>query len=304
MGYRKIPNLYKDQRILQFKEGYALEKIHGTSAHISWSINTQSMILFSGGMEYLTFQKCFNQDHLNEAFRRFYPNTNVVIYGEAYGGRMHGNSWRYGKLAQFVGFEVQLDKHIQSVPQASMICHDLDIDFVPYTQIQFTIENIDSERDRPSTQAEKIAKYDNTVTLPQPREGVVLRPLVESFDERGCLIIAKHKRIEERETKTPRDITDLDKLQILKEAGAIAEEWVTKERLIHVLDAFPNTQINQTSDVVKAMISDIETEAKGEIVESRSARKAIGKLTAKLFKEYLKVSNDEYLAMINATTTH
>ena len=30
MGYMHIDNLYKDQRILQFKECYALEKIHGT----------------------------------------------------------------------------------------------------------------------------------------------------------------------------------------------------------------------------------------------------------------------------------
>ena len=37
MGYRHIDNLYKDQRILLFRECFALEKIHGTSAHVSWT---------------------------------------------------------------------------------------------------------------------------------------------------------------------------------------------------------------------------------------------------------------------------
>jgi hypothetical protein len=34
MGYAHINNLYKDQEILIFKHVWALEKIHGTSAHI------------------------------------------------------------------------------------------------------------------------------------------------------------------------------------------------------------------------------------------------------------------------------
>ena len=37
MGYRHIENLYKSQTILQFRECWALEKIHGTSAHVRWS---------------------------------------------------------------------------------------------------------------------------------------------------------------------------------------------------------------------------------------------------------------------------
>ena len=38
MGYLHVPNLYRPeaQAILEFKRLYALEKIHGTSAHIQW----------------------------------------------------------------------------------------------------------------------------------------------------------------------------------------------------------------------------------------------------------------------------
>ena len=34
MAYMHIDNLYKNQEVLLFKECYAMEKIHGTSAHI------------------------------------------------------------------------------------------------------------------------------------------------------------------------------------------------------------------------------------------------------------------------------
>ena len=37
MGYMHIDNLYKNVTIMLFKEAYVLEKIHGTSAHITWS---------------------------------------------------------------------------------------------------------------------------------------------------------------------------------------------------------------------------------------------------------------------------
>lgn len=35
MAYMHIENLYANQTILESKECYAMEKIHGTSAHIS-----------------------------------------------------------------------------------------------------------------------------------------------------------------------------------------------------------------------------------------------------------------------------
>lgn len=36
MSYMHIDNLYKSQTLLMFRECYALEKIHGTSAHVMW----------------------------------------------------------------------------------------------------------------------------------------------------------------------------------------------------------------------------------------------------------------------------
>ena len=53
MAYMHIDNLYKAQEILAFKECYALEKIHGTSAHIYWSGET--LRLFAGGVSHEGF---------------------------------------------------------------------------------------------------------------------------------------------------------------------------------------------------------------------------------------------------------
>lgn len=52
MGYLHIENLYKNKTILLFRECYALEKIHGSSAHVSFRVNddgTDAVNLFAGG---------------------------------------------------------------------------------------------------------------------------------------------------------------------------------------------------------------------------------------------------------------
>ena len=63
MGYLHIHNLYKDQTILLFKEVYALEKIHGTSSHITFTRETATLApeippkltFFSGGESHQRF---------------------------------------------------------------------------------------------------------------------------------------------------------------------------------------------------------------------------------------------------------
>jgi len=87
---------------------------------------------------------------------------------------------------------------------------------------------------------------------------------------------------------------------MLEDAKAIANEWVTRERLGHVLDKLQveaancgdslelhHLGIEQTGEVIKKMIDDVLREAEGEILDSPDARKQIGRLTALMFKDYL-----------------
>lgn len=280
MGYQKIPNLYKEQEILLFRECYALEKIHGTSANISW--NFSSLRFFSGGENHDNFVALFNRDSLIEAFKS-QGQEKVTVFGEAYGGKQQRQAWRYGPELRFVAFEVKIGDKWLSVPTAEYFARMLNIPFVHYVRIATDLKKIDAERDAPSEQAKR-----NGVEGDKPREGVVLRPLIEVTRNNGRRIVAKHKRDEERETRTPRKV-DADKLEVLTKADEIAEEWVTPTRLEHVLDRIIGTKgVEQTRTVIDQMIEDILLEGAGEILPSREAKQAIGRKTAKMFKDYLR----------------
>ena len=284
MGYRHIDNLYKDQWILLFRECFALEKIHGTSAHVSWT-EAKGVRFSSGGEKHERFVKLFDEAALRTAFMGLGHPT-VIVYGEAYGGSQQGQKWRYGEALRFIAFEVAIGDAWLAVPNAHDVATKLGLDFVHYVKVPTDIVSLDSERDAPSEQARR-----NGIEGDQPREGVVLRPLVEMRDGRGDRVLAKHKRDEERETTTPRKVVDPGKLVVLTRANEIADEWVTPTRLAHVLDKLgPEVGIERMRDVIAAMTEDVLREGAGEIIDSREARGAIGKKTAEVFKARLQAA--------------
>lgn len=277
MGYLHIDNLYKNQAILQHKECYALEKVHGTSAHIHW--NGTTLRFFAGGCKHDAFVQLFDQERLAFLLQ---DQNDITIYGEAYGGKINKQAWRYGNSLRFVAFDVKLADRWTEVPTADTLCRSLGLDFVDWVRISTSLENIDAERDKPSTESVKAG-----ITEPCRREGVVLRPILEETDSRGNRLIVKHKRDEERETNSPRPVIDLDRLAVLTGASAIAEEWVTETRLEHVLDKLPQ-ETEDTSAVIKAMVEDIRREASTEIIFSTEVGKAIATKTAKLHRAKLR----------------
>lgn len=284
MGYMHVNNLYRDQRILLFKEVYALEKLHGTSAHVSWRAGALSF--FSGGEKHERFVKLFDQVALQSAFTAL-GLTNVTVYGEAYGGSQQKQAYRYGPTLRFAAFDVEVGDLWLAVPQAHELVKQLGLEFVHFVKVSTDLAALDAERDAPSEQARR-----NGVEGDKFREGVVLRPLIELRDHRGERVMAKHKRDEERETATPRAVISPEKQVILDQAQAIADEWVTLMRLEHVLDKLKGegveSGIEATGTIMRAMIEDVLREGAGEIVDSREARAAIGRKAAELFKLRLK----------------
>lgn len=287
MGYRHIDNLYKDPAFLTGrKEVDALEKIHGTSAHISWRAG--QLHFSSGGASGPAFEALFDKEALKGAFA-LNEMDHVTIFGEAYGGSQQKQAWRYGNTLKFVAFEVHTSAGWLSTRAAERFVRALGLEFVHYKRIPATLEAVDAERDAPSEQARR-----NGVQGDQRREGVVLRPVCEGEfdtekDEDGQPLRFKHKRDEERETASPRAVVDPAKQQVLDDAEAIAQEWVTPTRLEHVLDKIPQPhQMELTKTVIEAMIADVVREGRGEIVDSKEARAAIGKRAAKLFREHLQ----------------
>lgn len=275
MSYMHIPNLYKDQRILAFREVYALEKIHGTSAHISW--DGEQLSFYSGGVDHRRFVELFDVVDLRQ---RFIDNIEppCTIYGEAYGGKCQGMSETYGKELRFVVFEAKIGDSWLAVPQAENVAGKLGLEFVAYEMIATDHEAVNAARDCHSIQAVR-----NGIGTPKLREGIVLRPPFEVTLNNGERLIAKHKNDAFAETRTPRRL-DADPL-VLEEASRIAAEWVTPMRLDHVLQKLPEaTQIEHTGMVIKAMVEDVLREGEGEIIVNKSVRKAISAATAKMWK--------------------
>ncbi len=184
----------------------------------------------------------------------------------------------YGHELKFIVFDVKYGESWLPVPQAEKIAEFLGLEFVPYTKTSTDEPVLNALRDAPSIVAERRGRGTD-----KKKEGVVLRPFMELRGPYGERIIAKHKRDDFIETKTPRTLSQ-DEAKVLEDAEAIATEWVTEMRLTHVLDKFPDAGIEVTGKVIEAMIEDVVREAGTEIVDSHAARRAISKATAAMFK--------------------
>jgi hypothetical protein len=289
IGYLHIPNLYKNQDILKFKECYALEKIHGTSAHLAFKDG--QLRIFSGGEKHSRFEPLFNQEELLRIYKENFVGETVTLFGEAYGGKQQGMSDTYGKELKFIVFDVKIGDSWLCVPYAEKLAQQFGLEFIHYNKIFTDMNSINAERDFPSIQAVR-----NGLGNDKIREGVVLRPLIEVVTNNGKRVISKHKRAEFCETRTPREVNPED-LKKLTEAKAIVNEWVTLERLKHVLDKLTAEKIKTCDEytvsikdagaIIKAITDDIYREAEGEIEKNKNTQTQIGKHTALLFKKYL-----------------
>ncbi len=304
MGYAHIENLYKNQTILLFRRCWALEKVHGTSAHVTFRSvggprigggRDPELSYFSGGENHDRFVGLFNAPDLISRFAALHHHE-VTIYGEAYGGRCMGMRATYGDELRFIAFDVRIDSSPGlstgeawlSVPDAEQVVAALGLEFVPCVEVSTDLTELDRIRDAPSVVAQRRGCGDD-----KAREGVVLRPPIEVTLNGGHRVVAKHKREAFSERATPQKVVDPAKLAVLAEASAIAQEWVTPMRLAHVLDKLPRPlDISSTPRVIAAMIADVCREAAGEIVESRDTTTAIGRRTASMFREWLQTQLD------------
>jgi len=282
LAYLSIKNLYSDPTILMYRRCFSLEKLHGTSTNIRWKDGKLSF--FSGGCKHENFVAIFDQEALIKKIEEL-GLPDFIVFGEGYGGKQQAMSATYGKELKFAAFDVKIHDCWLDVPNMDQFATRLGLEVVDWVEIDATLEAINAERNKFSVQAIRNGCGDD-----KKREGVVLRPLVEVKKSNGSRVIAKHKNEEFRETKTKREV-DPEKIKILKEVKAISEEWVTRNRLDHVLDKVQGKLETgemlgpeHTKDVILSMIEDVEREGKGEIVESKSARKAIVSRTAQMFK--------------------
>lgn len=292
MGYAHIDNLYRPeaQAILMFKTVYAMEKIHGTSAHIRFQ-RGKGLTFFSGGTKMETFVNIFKPE-LVELFEKN-EFDDITVFGESYGGKEQGMSYLYGTTPKFVAFDVRITRvddsgYFLSVPLAEKIVNSLGLEFVFYKEVSTDLAILDAERDADSVQAIRNG-IDPNKCRNMLREGIVIRPLVE-FMLRGHRVCAKHKSDKFHcggERKNTPKVDDPAKLKLFTDAQEAAEEFVTEMRLNHVLGKLGNVTIADMPVITKAMVEDVEREASGEILANPETRRAISRKTAELFKKHL-----------------
>ena len=167
----------------------------------------------------------------------------------------------------------------------------LGLEFVHYVKVKTTLDALNAERDAISIQG---IRND----MPEmPREGIVIRPFEEMTLNNGKRLIAKHKSEKFSEVSSPRNVMDLIKLKLIKDGQEIADEWVTHERLKHVLDGLRvkgiSIEMSNTGVVVQDMIQDVLKESADEIEMSQQAKKSIGKNTAIMFKQFVTTITEE-----------
>jgi hypothetical protein len=202
-----------------------------------------------------------------------YPE--VVFYGEAHGGKLQGMSKHYGKDLKFIVFDVKKNGKWLNVPYAEELTLEMGLKFVPYEMGPLTEEWLDAQRDAPS----KISLTDDA-----PKEGIVIRAIYENNYEDGYRFIYKHKNAGFRETNSVRSISSDEDVKLWADAEEVALEYVTPMRLSHVLQKTEYKGVEDTGNVVRAMVNDVLVEEGHDIVWNKKVEKAIGKKTVELLR--------------------
>lgn len=294
MGYIHIESLYKCPQFFEnYKEIYALEKIHGTSTWIIFQKN-RNLLFHSGGENGDNFKALFDIKNLEEKFLSIssqYKWPYIKIHGEAYGGKQQGMSKTYGSKLKFIGFEVFVidesnKEKFLDVPDAEQVFKDLSLEFVSYVKGPNTFQWIEEQAAKESIQAIR-----NGIGEGKSCEGIVVKPLTDSYFKDGKRAICKHKNADFWEIKSRRPLGE--QIKILENTLQIVEEWLTINRFEHVIDRVLQTkeqkslQIKDIKIFLELIIEDIKRESENEIVWSDNVNKAIRKKAGEMFRNHI-----------------
>ena len=315
MGYMHIENLYKHPDFIDpLKHVYMMEKIHGTSAHIEYACKnslkeykknniecktiscSDNYVLkfYPGGEKLELFCNLFDKSHLNRVLYEICSENkylSIKIHGEAYGGKQQKMAATYGPDLKFIVFDIKInDKYYLNVPEAFEMAKILNLEFVHYIKGPCDINILDQQMKENSIQAIR-----NGMGPGKHREGIVVRPLDETYDSLDRRMIFKHKNQEFCEVKSTRPLGE--KLVVLKDSFKIIDEWLTEERFRHVADRLirdrenKNIVIQDIAKFIELMVEDINRESQGEVEWSQELEREIRKRTGIMFRQIYQSSN-------------
>lgn len=300
MGYMHIDSLYKCPKFFElFAEVYAMEKIHGTSAWVYYDATTSTIKFHPGGEIYDHFKALFDEEFVKKQLDHICATNKwnlVRIHGEAYGGKQQRMSHTYGPNLKFIVFDVYFESNEQkgyiNVPEAESIAKLLNLEFVYYVRGSNNPEWIETQSNEESKQSIR-----NGMGPGKNREGVVVKPVIESNMPNGKRAIFKHKNAEFWEIKTRRPLGE--KLKVVDQTNEIVNDWVTEQRYEHVKDRVLQQKTNKILDAkdiklfLDLMVEDVKRESEGEVVWSDELTRSIRQKTAIMFK-----NNNQFLLRV------
>lgn len=289
MGYMHIDSLHKcPEFFTTFPKVYVLEKIHGTSTWFQYDRATKTIKFHSGGSDSTEFKNIFDVESITDTLSKT-EYTRVRVHGEGYGGKQQGMSETYGTDFKFIAFDVYVESENLSgylnVDKADQFCAQLGLQFVHYHQVDNLPDIIEAEANKESVQAVRNGTGHN-----RPREGVVVKPIIESNmpGNPSKRAIFKHKNELFWEIKNRRPLGE--KLKIVSDISQIVDDWVTENRFYHVIDRILVTKsdkkivLTDIKQFIDLMVEDVQRESEGEVVWSPELTHAIRRKAGIMFK--------------------
>jgi len=263
----------------------ATEKYHGTSTNVTQKQGEKPKF-YSGGEMVDAFKALFDENSIQEKLDSIMQKNSwksIKVHGEAYGGprlfpRQMANT--YGKdKPKFIVFDIKVDVDMPTEKfldfyETKDIVEFCELEFVHYDECPYeiTMENkdkiiewLEEQTNLPSTCVHN--------TQNNPREGIVVRPIIESkIGKRNERAICKNINENFKETKSfdplkKRDIKE--NVKQFSEYDDFAEAWVTENRGRHVLDeirANRNDKVISIKDI-NIFLEKITDDVKGESVD-------------------------------------
>ena len=267
----------------------ATEKYHGTSTNILQKQGTQ-LKFYSGGEKLDVFEGLFDKDSIQEKFDSLMQKNSwksIKLHGETYGGprlfpKQMANTYGRDK-PKFIVFDIKIDSDTPTSRfldfyETKEIAESLGLEFVHYVECphEITMNNKDKIIEWFEEQTKLPSTCINNIQG-NPREGIVIRPIIESIiGKKQERAICKNINENFKETKSfdqlkKRDAKDIkDKVKEFSEYDDFAEMWVTKNRGIHVLDEIRANRDNKVITIkdinafLEKIIEDIKVESESD----------------------------------------
>lgn len=298
--YPHIDNLYKVPEIFACEEVVATEKIHGSNfrvyipadgSGVKFGSRNREIGLGSGRFDVAI--KWFLDSIGSLVFMCQTLKADVIIFGEIYGtGIQTGVKYVHGNDIQFRAFDVMVGGELLNYDDFAGFCYDT---FLPSAPLVY--------RGRPTVEALNallevnsiVAGLNDVTDEVNISEGVVIRPTKMVKDYLGNYVMAKHKSKGFAESCGSAHASARIAAIGPNPAIAIAQEYVTRGRLLNAVGRLLDAGIDMANDmsdmkklpaeVLRDVLSDIREEHPH--LDAKVLGSAVTRQTAIIYKALL-----------------